>query len=166
MSDFFADISRTKEIFIKYLKESCSSEFHLQLTFKYLVKLCFKVIFKRHKWVELFMPIAGKISSLFCWYLYLTKTISRKYFKESCSSEFCVQLLQIYSESMLHLFSKVWQVQTTLVKISRHEWVNPFMPKEEPLWSYVWKKNILENVKLWKYYSQSTSQSFWSSLKL
>ena len=36
----FGGISITKAIFMKYLKESCSSELYLQLSFKYFSKLC------------------------------------------------------------------------------------------------------------------------------
>ena len=34
-ADYFGDIPQTKALFRKYLKESCSSEFYLQLTFTY-----------------------------------------------------------------------------------------------------------------------------------
>ena len=47
--DNFGDISLTKAIFTKYLKENCSSEFYLQLSIKYfLFKLMleFQIIFK------------------------------------------------------------------------------------------------------------------------
>ena len=37
----FGDISLTKAILRKYLKENCSLELHLQLSFKYFANLCF-----------------------------------------------------------------------------------------------------------------------------
>ena len=39
--DYLGDISLTKAHFVKYLKEKCSSELSLNISFKYLVKSCF-----------------------------------------------------------------------------------------------------------------------------
>ena len=39
--DHLGDISLTKAILRKYMKENCSSELYLQLSSKYFVNLCF-----------------------------------------------------------------------------------------------------------------------------
>ena len=73
---------------------------------------------KEYTWSDVFENILTKTPDIFG-DIVLTKAISSKYLKENCSSQLHLQPSFKYFVNLcfiLKLFSKVWKVQTTLVK--------------------------------------------------